>query len=139
AGQFCQWLSMKTGRTYRLPTEKEWKALCARSGITGDNAREYAWFRKNAKFKTHEVGTLKADALGLHDLWGNASEWCVTEDGTGVTMGGAYKHPVDGIGCSMRAEPRPAWNASDPQFPKSIWWLADAGFVGMRIVCERIK
>jgi hypothetical protein len=25
---------------------------------------------------------------------------------------------------------------SDPQIPKSIWWLADAGWIGFRVVCE---
>ena len=29
-----------------------------------------------------------------------------------------------------------AVNQSDPQIPSSIWWLADAGFVGFRVVCE---
>lgn len=138
AQQFCKWLSAKTGRTYRLPTEEEWLMLCAQSGITEDNAEEHAWFKGNAKFKTHEVGTRMADDLGLYDLWGNAGEWCSTgaDDDRGVVMGGSYKDPRDGIGCSMRQKPVPAWNASDPQFPKSIWWLADAGFVGFRLVCE---
>jgi hypothetical protein len=27
-------------------------------------------------------------------------------------------------------------NATDPQIPKSMWWLADGGFVGFRVVCE---
>lgn len=137
ARQFCHWLSLKTGRTYRLPTEQEWTSLCNQSGINEDNADQYAWLRNNATFKTHKTGSKKADALGLHDLWGNASEWCITNDGTGVTMGGTYRDPIEGIGCAMRAEPQRAWNASDPQFPKSIWWLADAGFVGMRIVCDK--
>jgi hypothetical protein len=28
------------------------------------------------------------------------------------------------------------WNKSDPQIPKSKWWLADGGFVGFRIARE---
>ena len=28
----------------------------------------------------------------------------------------------------------PDWNALDPQIPKSLWWLASADFVGIRVV-----
>jgi hypothetical protein len=27
-----------------------------------------------------------------------------------------------------------AWNENDPQFPKSVWWLVDGPFIGMRVV-----
>ena len=26
------------------------------------------------------------------------------------------------------------WNESDPQFPKSVWWLVDGPYIGMRVV-----
>ncbi|MCZ6836232.1 MAG: SUMF1/EgtB/PvdO family nonheme iron enzyme, partial [Planctomycetota bacterium] len=138
ATEFCKWLSLKTGRDYRLPTEQEWKALCARSGINTINATDHAWYKGNAKYKSHEVGSKKADALGLHDLWGNAQEWCVTQDNDeGVTLGGSYKNTLQHIGCGARAEPTSVWNASDPQFPKSVWWLADGGFIGFRVICDK--
>ena len=137
AQQFCQWLSLKTGRNYRLPTEQEWSSLCVRGGVSTQSAGEFAWFAGNAERKTHPVGSLKADALGLHDLWGNAGEWCTTEDGKGAVMGGTFRDPVERIGCGARMTPTPMWNDSDPQFPKSIWWLADAGFIGFRVVCEK--
>ena len=105
-------------------------------GIDIETASRHAWHKANAKYKTHEAGTLEPDALGLHDLWGNASEWCVTDDDTGVTLGGCYKDKLAAIGCAARIEPIAAWNARDPQFPKSVWWLADAGFVGLRVICE---
>ena len=75
------------------------------------------------------------DALGLYDVYGNAAEWCTAADDTGVTLGGSYRDGAEKIGCAARVPPSDAWNASDPQFPKSIWWLADAGFVGFRVVC----
>jgi formylglycine-generating enzyme required for sulfatase activity len=136
AESFCEWLSKKTGRRFRLPTEAEWKAICRRSGIDPANASEHAWHAGNADRTTHPVGTKRADALGLYDLWGNASEWCTGAEAKPVTIGGSFLEAPDRIGCAAVVPPVPDWNASDPQFPKSIWWLADAGFVGFRVVCE---
>jgi len=35
-----------------------------------------------------------------------------------------------------RERQTPEWNMTDPQYPKSRWWLSDAPFVGFRVVCE---
>ena len=48
--------------------------------------------------------------------------------------GGSFRDEV--VGFDSRLEDTPAWNATDPQLPKSPWWLADADFVGFRILCE---
>ncbi len=135
ANTFCEWLSKKTGRTYRLPTAAEWVLACGVGGTELDPVDDYAWYKSNAKYTTHPVGTKKPDALGLHDMYGNASEWCTTGADEPVTMGGSYRDSAQEIGCTMRVEPSDTWNASDPQIPKSVWWLADGGFVGFRIVC----
>ncbi|HVS10666.1 MAG TPA: SUMF1/EgtB/PvdO family nonheme iron enzyme [Planctomycetota bacterium] len=137
AQSFCAWLSAKTGRSYRLPTEAEWQHACEAGSAAAAPLAERAWFRENSGGTTHAVATKLPDALGLFDLAGNAAEWCASADGKGVLRGGSFLDPAGEVGCAARKLPTPAWNASDPQFPKSRWWLADAPFAGFRVVCER--
>ncbi len=136
AEAFCQWLTQKTGRRYRLPTEEEWRAACASSQVDHDAIDAFAWHAGNSGGTTHPVGRKRADANGLYDLLGNAAEWVTKRDGRGVALGGSYLTPREQISCLAQDEPTREWNASDPQFPPSPWWYADAGFVGFRIVLE---
>lgn len=136
ANGFCEWLSSKTGRRFRLPTVAEWHALCASAESSAVPLAERAWISSNSGGTTRKVGSAKPDALGLHDLCGNVAEWCVADDGKGAVLGGSYRDGADAVGCAAMQRDTPNWNRSDPQFPKSVWWLADAPHVGMRIVCE---
>ena len=136
ATSFCEWLSAKTGRRFRLPTVVEWTRLCAAAESGAVPLGERAWTAANSGGTTRKVGSAKPDALGLHDLCGNVAEWCVAADGTGVVLGGSFRDGADAVGCAAMQRDTPNWNRSDPQFPKSVWWLADAPHVGMRIVCD---
>ncbi len=139
AKKCCEWMSAKTGKRYRLATLKEWQAACALAAIPSSDVKDFAWCAENAGGKTHAVGTTKKDALGSYDLYGNASEWVTSDEGKGVTLGGTFKGAADTLGCALVVPYTPDWNASDPQYPKSKWWLADGGFVGFRMVCETAK
>lgn len=137
AQAFATWLSAKTGKTYRLPTEAEWAHAAALAAPDGAAATDdLAWHEGNSGGKTHPVGTKKPDALGLFDLFGNAAEWVTTTDDKLVTRGGSIYTARDKIGPSARALQEDWWNERDPQIPKSRWWLSDGPFVGFRVVRE---
>ena len=80
---YCEWLSSKTGYTYRLPTEPEW-THAARAGSRtywhcGDDVADtldHGWTAATAGHKPHPVAQLAPNAWGLHDTLGNAWEWC---------------------------------------------------------------
>jgi hypothetical protein len=136
--QFCEWLSVKTGRAYRLPTADEWKALCAQSGIDPKDCGDYAWVKENAGEKTHKLASKKADGLGLFDLFGNACEWVDDGSKLGAVAGGSYLDSMAELDCGRFEACKPVeWNEIDPQFPKSKWWYSSGGFVGFRVICEK--
>jgi formylglycine-generating enzyme required for sulfatase activity len=140
AEAFCAWLSARTGKRYRLPTEAEWMLaaqLASRGQPLPATTRDsLAWHAGNAAGKTHAVGTKALDASGLHDLFGNAAEWVINDSGKPVVRGGSYRDQPVAVGPDARAEQQEAWNERDPQIPKSRWWLSDGPFVGFRIVRE---
>ncbi len=137
AEAFCAWLSHKTGRTYRLPSAIEWEYAClAGRAMSDQEAAPCAWTSENADGTTHAVASLEPNAWGLYDMQGNAGEWVATAGDTRMVMGGSYVEGADACRCGAVRQQSYKWNESDPQIPKSQWWLADAPFVGFRIVCE---
>ena len=100
AKTYVKWLSAKTGKTYRLPTEAEWE-YAAHAGTTteffwGDkvgknlaNCRDCGskWRKKGSA----PVGSFAPNPFGLYDMHGNIWEWI--EDCWTPTHEGA---PADG-------------------------------------------
>ena len=80
--QFIRKLNLKTGQSYRLPSEAEWE-YAARGGSTADalitdNAaalNDQVWYIANSRKAPRPVAAKKPNAFGLHDLYGNVWEW----------------------------------------------------------------
>ncbi|MEH2038883.1 SUMF1/EgtB/PvdO family nonheme iron enzyme [Nostoc sp.] len=98
AVEFCQKLSQRTGKTYRLPSEAEWEYAC-RAGtktpfyfgetITTDLVNyngNYHYYNINNPYafalkgeyrqQTIDVGEFPPNSFGLYDMHGNVLEWC---------------------------------------------------------------
>ena len=144
AKAYTKWLSFKTGRAYRLPSEVEWEyAARAGSGTarfwgnesrkackfanvfdrTGAASGEFATMTPhdcNDGYKqTSPVGSFEANAFGLHDTAGNAWEW--NEDCWHKTYRGS---PIDsrawttGGRCNQRVVRGGSW-ISIPRYVRS--------------------
>jgi formylglycine-generating enzyme required for sulfatase activity len=164
AMEYCRWLSAKTGKLYRLPTEAEWEYACRAGAKTaysfGSDAKkldEYAWFTDNSESAPHVVGKKKPNAWGLYDMHGNVAEWCVDAYAKDfystlkassvapvlmpterrypdVVRGGSWDDEATRLRSAARQGSRKEWSKRDPQRPQSIWWHTDALNIGFRVV-----
>ena len=78
ACKFCDWLSEKEGRQYRLLTEAEWEYAC-RAGTTTRFHTGDTLSKSQARIGStvpNPVGGLAPNAWGLYDMHGNINEWC---------------------------------------------------------------
>ncbi len=144
---YCDWLSAQTGRTYRLPTEAEWEhayvggapAVSVTPPSDPDAVathHDVSWSDNIGDWSTSKIGTHEPNALGIHDMAGNAAEWVAeTPDGR-VVRGGHFESPTRELGVGREVEDQAVWNLDYPNEPKSIWWYVNARWVGFRVVCE---
>jgi formylglycine-generating enzyme required for sulfatase activity len=120
---YAQWLSEKTGKRYRLPTEAEWE-YAARAGTTGawsfgsdqGDIDKYAWSRINSGGQTRPVGEKEPNPWGLYDVHGNVWEWvqdCWHESYEGAPADRSAWEAGGGGDCGRRVVRGGSW-ANDP-------------------------
>ncbi len=164
ARTFCEWLTARTGRYYRLPTEAEWEYACRAGTSTaysfGDDTElleEHAWYFDNSDSSYQKVGQKKPNPWGLYDMHGNVAEWVLDQyipdfyaqaaDTTSenplaipstlyprVVRGGGWDGDPEQLRSSVREASEEEWKDQDPQEPRSIWYHTDALHVGFRVV-----
>lgn len=95
-------LRARTGLPFDLPTDAQWEYAC-RAGTTescywegsSETVKTCTWNAYNSYGNIHPVGEKAANALGLYDIFGNVSEWCLDWYG-GRTYGKDPKGPLEG-------------------------------------------
>ncbi len=146
ANSYCVWLSEKTGKKFRLPTEAEWEY--AAKGGKGSPQTDFAcgtatsayWYLNSAKDKVQPVGLKTPSPQGVYDLNGNVAEWCTdwySKDYYATGVNDNPKGPESGKekvirGGHITANAESCKNyRRDSRIPK-----AQAFFIGFRVVLE---
>ncbi len=137
AKEMCDWLSAKTGRDWRLPTNAEWEAAIGTStypwgeyfppkwddgnyAILEDGKRDPKSVGVDGIFGTAPVGSFKPNALDFYDLGGNAAEWMWDgldkKTGNRVLRGGIWSYDVGNARSEDRYSRTPAAATSNCGF-----------------------
>ena len=148
---FCEWLSEKEDRPYRLPTEAEWEYACKAGTTTpySTGAELPSPFHKNvkncwypARGGREEVVPLHVEKTppnpwGLHDMHGNVEEWCL--DWYGPYADGKQRDPIGRANGDFKVS-RGGSHSTTLEYlrsanrlgtlPKDKHWL-----IGFRVVC----
>jgi formylglycine-generating enzyme required for sulfatase activity len=158
ARAYTQWLSRRTGQSYRLPSEAEWE-YAVRAGsvtpywwgdgrptepvenLTGDGDVSSTGRNWGVAIEQYDdgywgpapTGSLEANAFGLHDMGGNVSEW--TEDCWHDTY---VRAPADGSawvnpGCAQRVVRGGYWAGRPSHARSAARYSADPDLRGPRV------
>lgn len=123
---------------------------------------DYAWYTDNSDDVYHHVGKKKPNPFGLHDIYGNVGELVIdqyeadaykrlsgkkdllatqtimpaTRIFPQVIRGGSWDSDTDDLRSAARFKTDEEWRESDPNIPKSPWWLTEdpSMAVGFRMI-----
>lgn len=139
---FCQWLSDRSGKTFRLPTEAEWE----RAARGSNDGRLFSWGNEppwEMSYLGHDpesggpqrVGIEEQNELGLWEMSGGVHEWCSDlydrlyyKDSPArnpqgppsgvrrVSRGGSWRHRVKFSRCAARSSLNPSFQYADYGF-----------------------
>jgi formylglycine-generating enzyme required for sulfatase activity len=141
---YCKWLSGKSGKVYRLPTESEWEFAAG----NGTKHTKYSWGNAEPTKElgnlnqfyqtTTKVGQFQSNSLGLYDMTGNVWEWCSDWYGTYPT--GSTTNPQGASSGSDRVLRGGGWS-SGAQYCRSANRRSNTpssrdSFVGFRLVSQ---
>ncbi len=133
---FCQWLTRKEGKTYRLPTEAEWEYACrggtatryyngddpdslakvanvedSRGRTTFPHVQEIEIAKEGLIKFTAPVGGFPPNPFGLYDVHGNVWEWCSDWYGEDYYAHSPVDDPQGPESGEMRVRRGGAWNS----------------------------
>ncbi len=162
AAEFATWLSRKSGRIYRLPTEAEWE-YAARAGTTrrnfwGDSpveACKYANVRDRSatdirlpKRTEHDcsdgyaftapVGSFRPNPFGLYDMMGNVWQWTADWYDENYYSRSPRNNPQGPLTGSRRVPRGGSWRSSAEHVRASLRVhppSSQTAGVGFRLVC----
>jgi formylglycine-generating enzyme required for sulfatase activity len=138
---YCEWITKKTARRYRLPTEAEWERA-ARGGM---EQKLYPWgdapleslenYSARWKLAPEPVGRTEQNAFGLFDIGGNVHEWCADwfdpdyyavspdrnpqgppQGSRRASRGGSWRHATKVSRCAARSSIPPDFQYADYGF-----------------------
>jgi formylglycine-generating enzyme required for sulfatase activity len=127
-------------------------------GKSSDVINNYVVYEGNSEAKTETPEVVEPNPFGLKNMLGNAAEYCLdwyaadayeklqdgVQDPKGpasgeehVIRGGYFNSGIGDVRSAARDYTKSvAWLKTDPQMPKSIWWLSDCNYISFRVVCE---
>jgi len=133
------------------------RARISKNDTTAINT--FVIYKENSFAKTQTPDKVSGNPFGLKNMSGNVAEFCadwyqsdtyslypqgIVKDPKGpetgiehVVRGGSFMNTADVLRSASRDYTKTEmWLKTDPQIPKSIWWLSDCFHVGFRVVCE---